>query len=125
MPREPSAVWPAGRAVAEMGAPLARSGLAGSFASSAITEVANRAARATTHKDFIDEPFSRGFLEGANPSILQCTMTHPRPPRKPSSPRTAAAPVHQKPVVVSDEAKEGLGWLHTARVPHFAGEIPP
>ena len=50
-------------------------------------------------------------------------MTHLRPPRKPSSPRTAAAPAHQKPVVVSDEAKEGLGWLHTARFLTSAGKI--
>ena len=42
-------------------------------------------------------------------------MTEPRPPRKPSSPQPTAAPTHVKPVVVSEEAKEGLGWLHTAR----------
>ena len=50
-------------------------------------------------------------------------MTHPRPPRKPSSPRTAAAPAHHKPVVVSEEAKEGLGWLHTAKFLTSAGKI--
>ena len=50
-------------------------------------------------------------------------MTHLRPPRKPSSPRTAAAPAHQKPVVVSDEAKEGLGWLHTAKFLTSASKI--
>jgi len=50
-------------------------------------------------------------------------MTHSLPPRKPSSPRTAAAPVHQKPVVVSEEAKEGLGWLHTARFLTSASKI--
>ena len=50
-------------------------------------------------------------------------MTHLRPPRKPSSPRTAAAPAHQKPVVVSEEAKEGLGWLHTAKFLTSAGKI--
>jgi len=50
-------------------------------------------------------------------------MTHPRPPRKPSSPRTAAAPAHQKAVVVSDEAKEGLGWLHTAKFLTSASKI--
>ena len=50
-------------------------------------------------------------------------MTHPRPPRKPSSPRTAVAPAHQKPVVVSEEAKEGLGWLHTAKFLTSAGKI--
>src|SRR6185369_9031099 len=100
-----SAVWQAAQTVFEIVSPLPRSGLAGPFASSAITEVANRAARATTHKDFISTNPSRGFLDGANPAILQCTMTHLRPPRKPSSSRTAAAPVHQKPVAVSDEAK--------------------
>ena len=50
-------------------------------------------------------------------------MTHLRPPRKPSSPRTAAAPAHHKPIVVSDEAKEGLGWLHTAKVLTSASKI--
>ena len=50
-------------------------------------------------------------------------MNHLRPPRKPSSPRTAAAPAHQKPVVVSEEAKQGLGWLHTARFLTSAGKI--
>ncbi len=50
-------------------------------------------------------------------------MTHPRPPRKPSSPPTSAAPVHKKPVVVSDEAKEGLGWLHTAKFLTSASKI--
>ena len=50
-------------------------------------------------------------------------MTHLRPPRKPSSPRTAVAPAHQKPVVVSEEAKEGLGWLHTAKFLTSAGKI--
>ena len=50
-------------------------------------------------------------------------MTHPRPPRKPSSPPTTAAPVHKKPVVVSDEAKEGLGWLHTAKFLTSASKI--
>lgn len=50
-------------------------------------------------------------------------MTHPRPPRKPSPPRTAAAPAHQKPVVVSEEAREGLGWLHTARFLTSASKI--
>ena len=50
-------------------------------------------------------------------------MTHSLPPRKPSSSRTAAAPVHQKPVVVSEEAKEGMGWLHTARFLTSAGKI--
>jgi len=47
-------------------------------------------------------------------------MTHPRPPRKPSSPPT---PAHQKPVVVSEDAKEGLGWLHTAKFLTSAGKI--
>jgi GTP-binding protein len=50
-------------------------------------------------------------------------MTHPRPPRKPSSPRTAAAPLYQKPAEVSQEAKEGLGWLHTARFLTSASKI--
>ena len=50
-------------------------------------------------------------------------MTHSLPPRKPSSSRTAAAPVHLKPVVVSEEAKEGMGWLHTARFLTSAGKI--
>jgi GTP-binding protein len=50
-------------------------------------------------------------------------MTHPRPPRKPSSPQTAAAPVHTKPVVVSEEAREGLGWLHSARFLTSASKI--
>jgi len=50
-------------------------------------------------------------------------MTHPRPPRKPSLPRTASAPAHQKAVAVSDEAKEGLGWLHTAKFLTSASKI--
>jgi GTP-binding protein len=50
-------------------------------------------------------------------------MTHPRPPRKPSSPPTAAAPVHKKPVVVSEEARDGLGWLHTAKFLTSASKI--
>jgi GTP-binding protein len=50
-------------------------------------------------------------------------MTHLRPPRKPSSPRTAAAPAHQKPIVVSEEAREGLGWLHTAKFLTSASKI--
>ena len=50
-------------------------------------------------------------------------MTHPMPPRKPSSVRPPPAPVYKKPVVVSDEAKEGLGWLHTARFLTSASQI--
>jgi GTP-binding protein len=42
-------------------------------------------------------------------------MTEAKRTRKPSPPRAVPAPVYKKPVVVSDEAKEGLGWLHTAR----------
>ena len=42
-------------------------------------------------------------------------MTEAKRTRKPSSPRATPAPVYKKPVTVSDEAKEGLGWLHTAR----------
>jgi GTP-binding protein len=33
------------------------------------------------------------------------------------------APVYKKPVVVSDEAKEGLGWLHTAKFLTSASKI--
>ena len=42
-------------------------------------------------------------------------MTDAKRTRKPSPPRALPAPVYKKPVVVSDEAKEGLGWLHTAK----------
>jgi len=42
-------------------------------------------------------------------------MTDSLPPRKPSSPRPVTPTPHQRPVVVSDEAREGLGWLHSAR----------
>ena len=42
-------------------------------------------------------------------------MTEAKRTRKPSPPRTLPAPFYKKPVVVSDEAKEGLGWLHTAK----------
>jgi len=45
------------------------------------------------------------------------------PPRKPSSARPAPAPAYKKPVVVSDEAREGLGWLHTARFLTSASQI--
>ena len=47
-------------------------------------------------------------------TILQCTMTQSRPPRKPSS-RATPAPAYVKAVEVSAAAKEGLGWLHSAR----------
>ena len=50
-------------------------------------------------------------------------MTETMPPRKPSSVRPPAAPVHKKPVVVSPEAKEGLGWLHTAKFLTSASKI--
>lgn len=50
-------------------------------------------------------------------------MTDSLPPRKPSSPRPVAPTPHKKPVTVSDEAKEGLGWLHTARFLTSAGKI--
>ena len=42
-------------------------------------------------------------------------MTEAKRTRKPSPPRAVAAPVYKKPVVVSEQAKEGLGWLHTAK----------
>ena len=58
-----------------------------------------------------------------NGSILQSTMVVPAHHRKPSSPRTAPAAVHKKPAVVSDEAKEALGWLHTARFLTSASKI--
>ncbi len=50
-------------------------------------------------------------------------MTESPPPRKPSSPGTPAAPQFKKPVVVSAEAKEGLGWLHTAKFLTSASKI--
>jgi len=42
-------------------------------------------------------------------------MTEAKRTRKPSPLRAVPAPVYKKPVVVSDAAREGLGWLHTAR----------
>ena len=42
-------------------------------------------------------------------------MTEPRPPRKPSPSSPAEPTPHKKPVVVSDEARQGLAWLHSAR----------
>jgi GTP-binding protein len=42
-------------------------------------------------------------------------MTEAKRTRKPSPPRAVPAPVYKRPVVVSDAAKEGLAWLHTAR----------
>ena len=50
-------------------------------------------------------------------------MTEAKRTRKPSPPRAVPAPVYKKPVVVSDEAKEGLGWLHTARFLTSASKI--
>jgi len=37
-------------------------------------------------------------------------MTEAKRTRKPSPPRAVPAPVYKKPVVVSDAAKEGLGY---------------
>ncbi len=50
-------------------------------------------------------------------------MTEAKRTRKPSPPRAVPAPVYKKPVVVSEEAKEGLGWLHTARFLTSASKI--
>lgn len=50
-------------------------------------------------------------------------MTEAKRTRKPSPPRAVPAPVYKKPVVVSDEAKEGLGWLHTAKFLTSASKI--
>ena len=62
-------------------------------------------------------------MDGANPTILQCTMTEAKRTRKPSPPRAVPAPVYKKPVVVSAQAKEGLGWLHTAKFLTSASKI--
>ena len=62
-------------------------------------------------------------MDGANPTILQCTMTEAKRTRKPSPPRAVPAPVYKKPVVVSAEAREGLAWLHTARFLTSASKI--
>ena len=50
-------------------------------------------------------------------------MTEAKRTRKPSPPRAVPAPVYKKPVVVSAEAKEGLGWLHTAKFLTSASKI--
>ena len=50
-------------------------------------------------------------------------MTETMPPRKPSSVRPPATPAAKKPAVVSAEAKEGLGWLHTAKFLTSASKI--
>ena len=50
-------------------------------------------------------------------------MTEAKRTRKPSPPRAVPAPVYKKPVVVSDAAKEGLGWLHTAKFLTSASKI--
>ncbi len=50
-------------------------------------------------------------------------MTEAKRTRKPSPPRAVPAPVYKKPVVVSDEAREGLGWLHTAKFLTSASKI--
>ena len=50
-------------------------------------------------------------------------MTEAKRTRKPSPPRAVPAPVYKKPVLVSDEAKEGLGWLHTAKFLTSASKI--
>ncbi len=42
-------------------------------------------------------------------------MTEAKRTRKPSPPRTVPAPVYKREVVVSEAAKEGLAWLHTAK----------
>ena len=42
-------------------------------------------------------------------------MTEAKRTRKPSPPRAVPAPVYKKPLVVSEAAKQGLAWLHTAR----------
>jgi len=50
-------------------------------------------------------------------------MTEAKRTRKPSPPRAAPAPVYNKPVVVSPQAKEGLAWLHTAKFLTSASKI--
>ena len=50
-------------------------------------------------------------------------MTEAKRTRKPSPPRAVPAPVYKKPVVVSAQAKEGLGWLHTAKFLTSASKI--
>ena len=50
-------------------------------------------------------------------------MTEAKRTRKPSPPRAVPAPDYKKPVVVSDEAREGLGWLHTAKFLTSASKI--
>jgi GTP-binding protein len=50
-------------------------------------------------------------------------MTEAKRTRKPSPPRAVPAPVYKKPVIVSDEAREGLGWLHTAKFLTSASKI--
>ena len=50
-------------------------------------------------------------------------MTEAKRTRKPSPPRAVPAPVYKKPIVVSEEAKEGLGWLHTAKFLTSASKI--
>ncbi len=50
-------------------------------------------------------------------------MTEAKRTRKPSPPRAVPAPVYKREVVVSDIAKEGLGWLHTATFLTSASKI--
>jgi len=50
-------------------------------------------------------------------------MTEAKRTRKPSPPRAVPAPVYKKAAIVSDEAKEGLGWLHTAKFLTSASKI--
>ena len=50
-------------------------------------------------------------------------MTEAKRTRKPSPPRAVPAPVYKKPIVVSEEAKDGLGWLHTAKFLTSASKI--
>ena len=50
-------------------------------------------------------------------------MTEAKRTRKPSPPRAVPAPVYKREVVVSEAAKEGLAWLHTAKFLTSASKI--
>ena len=50
-------------------------------------------------------------------------MTEAKRTRKPSPPRAVPAPVYKKPVVVSEEAKEGREAFKAKRAPDF-GQFP-
>src|SRR6516225_12451624 len=114
MPREPSAVWQAAQTVIEIVSPLARSGLAGPLVSSAITEEANRVARATTHKDFISTNPSQELFGWSKP--VDFTMHH-----DPSqAPAQTLIPANPRP----SEAGRGLGGRQggPGLAPH--GQVP-